>query len=72
MLVLSRKVGEEVVIGTSIRIKVLAVHGNRVRLGIVAPVTVSIWREEAERPGEPAEPAGPAVPCAGMTREGRT
>lgn len=46
MLVLSRKLGEEVIIGGNIRIKVLAVQGNQVRLGFTAPEDVSIFRQE--------------------------
>ena len=46
MLVLSRRVGEGIVIGEGITLTVLAVEGQRVRLGIEAPECVSIWREE--------------------------
>jgi carbon storage regulator len=46
MLVLSRKPGEEVVIGGNIRLTVVAIRGNQVRLGVTAPADVSIWREE--------------------------
>ena len=46
MLVLSRKPGENVVIGGGITVTVVAVNGNRVRLGIVAPDNVPILREE--------------------------
>ena len=46
MLVLSRKVGEEVVIGNTIRVTVLAIRGNQVRLGITAPPDVSIQGED--------------------------
>jgi carbon storage regulator len=46
MLVLTRKEGEEVVIGDKIRLTVVAIRGNRVRLGITAPPDVSIQREE--------------------------
>jgi carbon storage regulator len=46
MLVLTRKLGEEVVIGDSIRVRVLAVHGSKVRLGITAPRDVWVMREE--------------------------
>ena len=46
MLVLSRKEGQEIVIGDCIRLTVLAIHGNRVHLGFAAPQEVSIRREE--------------------------
>ena len=46
MLVLSRKEGEEVVIGDNIRLTVVAIRGNRVRLGFTAPPDVAIRREE--------------------------
>ena len=37
MLVLSRRIGEEVVIGRNVRLTILAVHGSTVRVGITAP-----------------------------------
>ena len=46
MLVLSRKPGEEIVIGENIRISVLKRQGGRVRLGITAPPAVLISRAE--------------------------
>jgi len=46
MLVLSRKVNEEIVIGENIRITVVKVVGNKVRLGISAPDSVAIRRKE--------------------------
>ena len=46
MLVLSRRVGEEIVIDDNIRVTVVAVHGDRVRLGIVAPRDVTVDRSE--------------------------
>jgi len=46
MLVLSRKIGEEIVIGDNIRLAVLAIRGNQVRLGFAAPASVPIRREE--------------------------
>lgn len=46
MLVLSRKLGETIVVDGSIRITVVAVNGERVRLGIAAPPDVRIDREE--------------------------
>jgi carbon storage regulator CsrA len=46
MLVLSRKSGESVCIGSDIEVKVLDVSGNRVRLGFSAPSNVDIQRRE--------------------------
>jgi carbon storage regulator len=46
MLVLSRKVGERVVIGDRIVVTVLEVKGRQVRLGFEAPPDVQIWRGE--------------------------
>jgi carbon storage regulator len=46
MLVLSRKRGEAIVIDNGIKVTILAVDGNRVKLGIVAPLEVPVHREE--------------------------
>lgn len=46
MLVLTRKVGEEIVIGNNIRVRVLSIQGNQIRLGFVAPREVPIQRQE--------------------------
>jgi carbon storage regulator len=46
MLVLSRKLNESIVIGDHIRVTVVGIRGNHVRLGIEAPGDVSIMREE--------------------------
>jgi carbon storage regulator len=46
MLVLSRKSGESVCIGSDIEVKVLDVCGGRVRLGFSAPLNVDIKRRE--------------------------
>jgi carbon storage regulator len=46
MLVLSRKLGEAIVIGDGVTIKVMAVDGGRVKLGVVAPLDVPVHREE--------------------------
>jgi carbon storage regulator len=51
MLVLSRKPGEEIVIGDDIRLTVVAIRGNQVRLGLTAPAQVSIRREELRAKG---------------------
>ena len=46
MLVLTRKVGEEILIGDSIKIKVIEISGSKVKLGIDAPAEMRIYREE--------------------------
>ena len=46
MLILTRKVGESVLIGNDISITILSVHGNQVKLGVEAPKEVSVHREE--------------------------
>lgn len=46
MLVLARKIGEEIIIGDDIRVKVIRVDGKVVRLGIDAPDHVGILRKE--------------------------
>jgi len=48
VLILSRKVGETLVIGGNIEITVLGSKGNQVRLGINAPKEVSVHREEIQ------------------------
>lgn len=59
MLVLSRRVGEEIVINDNIRVTVVAVKGDRVRLGIVAPRDVTVDRSEVhERRAQFAVPVG--------------
>jgi len=54
MLVLSRKCGEEIVIGSSITIRVTQCENGRVRLGIDAPTHVQIARGEIVLDGPPA------------------
>lgn len=46
MLILTRKVGETIVIGDDIRVSVLSVQGNQVRVGVAAPRDVVVHREE--------------------------
>lgn len=46
MLILTRRISESVIIGDEVKVTVLGVKGNQVRLGIDAPKTVSVHREE--------------------------
>jgi len=46
MLILTRRVGETVMIGEDVTVTVLGVKGNQVRLGINAPRSVAVHREE--------------------------
>ena len=46
MLVLSRKLNQNIHIGENIVVRVIAIKGNQVRLGIVAPAEVPVLREE--------------------------
>ena len=46
MLILTRRVGETVVIGNDVDVTVLGVKGNQVRLGVKAPKEIAVHREE--------------------------
>lgn len=46
MLILTRRVGETIKIGTDITVTVLGVKGNQVRIGVEAPRDVAVHREE--------------------------
>jgi carbon storage regulator len=72
MLVLSRRLGEEIVIADDIRVMVVALNGQTVRLGITAAPSISVDREEVHArrrgltapgnsPPDGAAPAGDAT-----------
>lgn len=46
MLILTRRVGETLMVGDEVSVTVLGVKGNQVRIGINAPKDVSVHREE--------------------------
>ena len=69
MLVLTRRVGERILLGEEIQVTVVSVRGEQVRLGIEAPAEVSICRSElVERVKE--ENAAAAVGAAAMRGAG--
>lgn len=74
MLVLTRQVEQEIVIGDTIRIKVLSVTGNQVRLGIEAPADVTVLRrelcDEVCRENEHAAEVSPQAFAELLTRRG--
>lgn len=64
MLILTRRVGETLMIGDSVTVTILGVKGNQVRVGITAPKDVAVHREEIfQRIGKegaaPASEKGP-------------
>lgn len=46
MLILTRRVGESLMIGDEVNVTVLGIKGNQVRIGVNAPRDVSVHREE--------------------------
>lgn len=58
MLILTRRVGESLMIGDDVSVTILGVKGNQVRIGITAPKDVAVHREEIyqrirrEQPGD--------------------
>ena len=67
-MVLSRKVGERILIGDNIAVTVVRVTGGGVRIGIEAPAEMPVIREELKRSVEGDEP--PAVPPAPTLKAG--
>ncbi|MEL0082656.1 MAG: carbon storage regulator CsrA [Gammaproteobacteria bacterium] len=61
MLILTRRIGESVMIGDDVKISVLGVKGNQIRLGVSAPREVAVHREEIyQRIQEESEAASAA------------
>ena len=46
MLILTRKVGESIVLGDAVKVKVVAIEGNQIKLGFEAQSEIAIFREE--------------------------
>ena len=73
MLILTRRVGETLMIGDSVTVTILGVKGNQVRVGITAPKDVAVHREEIfQRIGKEAAHADePGAEGASPDRSGR-
>ena len=46
MLVLSRRVGDSITINDNVVVKILAIHGNYIELGVIADKEVAVYRQE--------------------------
>lgn len=46
MLVLTRKLGETIIIGDNVSVTVLGINGGQIKLGVTAPKSISVHREE--------------------------
>ena len=64
MLILTRRVGETLMIGDNVTVTILGVKGNQVRVGITAPKDVAVHREEIfQRIGREASGQGAEQPA---------
>ncbi len=65
MLILTRRVGESLMIGDEVKVTILAVKGQQVRVGVQAPNTVPVHRKEIyERIKQGESKDNPSAECA--------
>ncbi len=66
MLVLTRRLGEQIVIDGTVRVTIVALRGDRVRIGVTAPPRITVNRQEVQdrpaRGGRRKTPTDPAKP----------
>ncbi len=73
MLVLTRRIGEEIVIAGNVRLRVLSIDRNQVRIGVVAPSSIPVDRHEVHdrrlrsAPRVPPDVSGHASPTGPVT-----
>jgi carbon storage regulator len=63
MLIVTRRMGESVMIGDDITVTVLSIKGAQVRIGVAAPTRVSVHREEVYERLKNGEPEQQRIPA---------
>ena len=70
MLILTRRIGEVLMIGDDVTVTVLGIKGNQVRIGIHAPKEITVHREEIYERIKKEKEAGVVYPIPGMAHGG--